>query len=328
MFRLMTLACLLTVLTPAPAAADEVRLQNGDRYTGSVVALTAGALTFKTAGGTLAVPWAQVVALTIDQPLLVRVGSNAPVTATLVTTGTDVTLQPGGAVRLGDIVALTLPQPSLTVVGGANAGFVTTSGNTEVNSLRLDGEVVARAAANRFTAGGALNRAEDRGAETAESWTGAAKYDRFLTTRMFVNANGIVTHDKFRDLDLRSAVGVGLGYQVINTPLVRLTADAGVGYVNENLATAPDDSYTAARESARLDLFVGGRRAQLFHNHDGYFGLTGEDNLFFRTQNGVRVGIAAGFVTTLQLDLDYDRSPSPGRKNTDRTFALTVGYRF
>jgi hypothetical protein len=69
-------------------------------------------------------------------------------------------------------------------------------------------------------------------------------------------------------------------------------------------------------------------RVQLFHNHDGYFGVTGDDNLFFRTQNGARVGLAAGFVTTLQLDLDYDKSPAPGRKNTDRTFALTFGYRF
>jgi hypothetical protein len=30
----------------------------------------------------------------------------------------------------------------------------------------------------------------------------------------------------------------------------------------------------------------------------------------------------------VQLDLDYDRSPSPGRSDTDRTFALTFGYRF
>jgi hypothetical protein len=36
----------------------------------------------------------------------------------------------------------------------------------------------------------------------------------------------------------------------------------------------------------------------------------------------------AGLVSTIQSDLDYDRTPAPGRKNTDRTFALTFGYRF
>ena len=47
-----------------------------------------------------------------------------------------------------------------------------------------------------------------------------------------------------------------------------------------------------------------------------------------RGQNGVRLGLAAGFVTTIEEDLDYDRRPSPGRRQTDRTFSLTLGYRF
>jgi hypothetical protein len=45
-------------------------------------------------------------------------------------------------------------------------------------------------------------------------------------------------------------------------------------------------------------------------------------------KNGVRLGVVARLVTTIQVDLDYDHSPVPGSKNTDRTFALTFGYRF
>jgi hypothetical protein len=45
-------------------------------------------------------------------------------------------------------------------------------------------------------------------------------------------------------------------------------------------------------------------------------------------QNGVRFGLVGGLVATAQLDLDYDASPAPGHRNTDRTFALTFGYRF
>jgi hypothetical protein len=56
--------------------------------------------------------------------------------------------------------------------------------------------------------------------------------------------------------------------------------------------------------------------------------VTGDDNLFVKSQTGVRLSIVANFVTTAQLDLDYDRSPSPGRRQSDRTFALTFGYRF
>jgi putative salt-induced outer membrane protein YdiY len=328
--RLLPAAVLILALTATTALADDVHLKNGDRFTGDLVSLAGGTLSFKTAYGAVQIPWTDIDAVTVTGPIIVTVGPAPPVTVTTIVADTAgrVTLQPGGAVALADIVSLARPQPAVVVTGGANAGLLTTSGNTDVNNLRVDADVVARAGANRYTTGAAVNHASDRGTETAESWTGSAKYDRFLSTRVFVNANAILTHDAFRDLDLRTALGAGLGYQVIDTALVTLTADAGLGHVNENMDASPDDSYTAARESAKLDVFVLPGRVQLFHNHDGYFGVTGEDNLFFRTQNGARIGLAAGFVTTLELDVDYDRSPAPGRENTDKTFALTFGYRF
>ena len=222
----------------------------------------------------------------------------------------------------------TRPQPPVIVDGGANAGIITTAGNTDVNNLRLDGDIVARAGVNRYTASAAVTRAEDRGVETARNWTTAFKYDRFVSTRMFLNANAILTNDRFRDLDLRTALGAGVGYQVLTTPRVTLTADGGLGYVNENLESQPDDSYTALRESVSLDAFavpgshpVLPRARRLLRRH--------------RRRQPVHQdaerhphGLAAGFVTTLRHDLDYDRSPAVGRRNTDRTFALTLGYRF
>jgi hypothetical protein len=98
--------------------------------------------------------------------------------------------------------------------------------------------------------------------------------------------------------------------------------------VNENFRTIADDSYAAAHESAGFQVQLVAERAQFFHLHDGYFGVNGDDKMFIRTQNGVRLGLAAGFVTTIEEDLDYDRRPSPGRRQTDRTFSLTLGYRF
>lgn len=69
-------------------------------------------------------------------------------------------------------------------------------------------------------------------------------------------------------------------------------------------------------------------RVQAFRHHDGYFGVTGEDNLFVRAQNGVRLALTAALVSTAQFDVDYDRSPAPGRVSTDRSVAFTLGYRF
>jgi putative salt-induced outer membrane protein YdiY len=316
MMRLFSLLLLFTLLTAAHANADELQLKNGNRLTGTTVSLTGGTLTFNTPYGTVQVPWADVASLTVTDPILV---TNAAGQVTQLT----------GAIAL-ETTALARPQPPVIIDGGANAGFVTTDGNTEVTSLRLDADVVTRAGANRYTANAAVTRAEDSGTETARNWTAGGKYDRFLNPRLFLNANAIFTSDRFRDIDLRTALGAGVGYQVLNTPRATLTADAGLGYVKENLesSAAPNDSYTALRESAALTVFLLPGRVQAFHQHDGYFGVTGDDNLFVKMQNGVRIGLAAGFVTTLRHDLDYDKSPAPGRRNVDRTLAFTLGYRF
>jgi putative salt-induced outer membrane protein YdiY len=285
-----------------------------------VVSLSGGTLTFKTDHGELQVPWAIVSALRTDAPLVVTTATAEPRLVAIDS------FAAGPA--LTDIVALQNPPPPLAWSGGAGAGILTTGGNTDISSVRLDGELVARTPRDRYTTSMVLNRAEDAGRQTASNWTTAFAYDRFLTERLFAQASTILTNDRFRDLDLRTALGAGLGYQVWNLPAATLSVNAGLGYVHENFESAEDDSYTALREAAKLDLFFVARRIAAFHHHDGYFGVTGDDNLFFRMQNGVRLALVAGFVTTAQVDVDYDRSPAPGRETTERSFSLTLGYRF
>jgi putative salt-induced outer membrane protein YdiY len=322
--------CLLAALFALPASADEVRLRNGDRITGVATSLAGGTLAFKAPAGDLKIAWADVASLAIEQPMLVTIGTAAPTSVVFAAADANgrVTLVPGGPVALTDIVALTRPQPAWVMTGGAGAGIVETAGNTQVNNVRLSGDIIARGAADRYTVSAIATHANDRGVETARNWSATGKYDRFLTSRPFANANANFTNDRFRDIDLRTALGAGLGYQIIETARTMLTADAGLAWVHENFKSIADDSYAAAHEGAGLQVQLLPDRIQLFHLHDGYFGVSGDNKMFIRTQNGVRLGLAAGFVTTIEEDLDYDRQPSPGRRQTDRTFSLTLGYRF
>jgi putative salt-induced outer membrane protein YdiY len=324
------LALFAFLLFPALAHADDVQLQNGDRITGTVVRLAGGNLIFRAAGADLTIPWNTVTSLTSTTTLRVRVANQGRQTVTAISTVApgQLMLTPGGQVAFTDIQDIGPIEPVVSLTGGANAGFLNSSGNTDVFSLRLDADAALREHANRYTFNGALNRAEDRGVTTARNWNTAFNYDRFITSRLFVNANAIFTNDQFRDLDLRTALGAGVGYQVFDTPTVKLTANGGLGWVNEDFILAPDNDYTAARESAALDVLAVPNRLLFFHKHDGYFGLSGDDNLFVKTSNGVRITIIRNFVTTLQFDLDYDPSPSPGLRSTDRTWVVSFGYRF
>ena len=325
------LLAVLSLFVARPASADQVELSTGERISGRLVSLAWGTLTFSTAYGDLYIPWEMVSGLDVESPILVTVGGARPEPAQRAsgTAAAGLTLDPGGLVAFPAITAIARPQPPIALHGTASAGFVRSGGNSDVNSLRLDSDVSIRARSNRYSATGMIVRSSDRGVETARNWSASLKYDRFVSPRFFINANAILTNDEFRDLALRSALGAGFGYQVIDDSRVKLMADAGIGWVYENLRQQPGDRYTAARESASLDVFlVLPDRLRVFHKHDGYFGVTGEDNMFIRTQNGIAIGIAGGFVTTTRLDVDYDRVPAPGRRNVDRTVAVTLGYQF
>jgi putative salt-induced outer membrane protein YdiY len=327
--RLLLLAVILLFTAAATAAADEVRLKNGDRLTGTVVSLDKGVLKFDTGHGVLDLRWADVTALGVVNPIIVTVTGQPAQTVTMVIGDNgQVTLQPGAAIALADVVALVRPEPPLKITGGANAGVLRTSGNTDVSSLRLDGEVVAKAGRNRYSGSGVVNRTSDGDDETARNATASARYDRFFSRRVYANASSIFTNDKFRDVDLRTALGLGLGYQLADNERFKVGVEGGYGYVNEDFGVAEDDSYHALRETLSADAYFGAKRLVLFHRNDVFFGVTGEDNLFVQTRNGARVALVGGLVATLQYDIDYDRSPSPGRKNSDQAVGFTFGYRF
>jgi putative salt-induced outer membrane protein YdiY len=330
--RVGLLVCLLIILAVPTASADEVRLLNGDRITGRVVSLVNGLLLLQTPNGDLRVPWPTVAALMVVEPIYVTVGTRPPVAVTIWPDGTSsgrVGFEPGGVVPVQDILSMSRPPPPrFSFDGRLNAGIVASGGNSDANTVRFAGDLVARSVANRITAGATMNRSQEQNVATARNWSTSLRYDRFFTQRFFVNGNTILSSDRLRDLSLRSAVGTGLGYQVLDLRRLKITTDAGLGYVKELSVVGTDDRYVAAQESAKVDVFVDASRFQLFHRHDGYFGLAGNDNRFVKTQNGVRVSIVRGIIATAQLDVDYDPSPVVGRQSFDRTFALNFGYQF
>jgi hypothetical protein len=327
-FRSFLVLCLLLICA-ATASADEVRLRNGDRYTGKVLELAGGTLKFDTGHGTVSVPWGDVEMLDVVQPMLVTVRHDRPrMEAVRSADGGGLVLEPAGVVvAMADLVAMAHPQ-EFRIGGDANAGVQASGGNADANSLRFDGELVAQGMGNRYTVGATVNRQSSSGVATDDKATGSVRYDRFFNPRLYANANVLLAHDQFRDLTLRTAFGSALGYQVFNTARVKLRAELGYGYVSEDFAMSPGDRYHAARDTMRLDVNIIGRRLSVFHQHDGFFGLIGSNRLFVQTRNGLRMVLVGGVVATFEYDVDYDRSALPGRKRTDHTTGLTFGYRF
>ena len=101
------------------------------------------------------------------------------------------------------------------------------------------------------------------------------------------DVRGVHTAKQFADTANTQAVpswnrfDIG-GRYVVDVQSHEVTLRAGV----TNVANR---SYWAAREALKLDVFVVPKRLQIYHEQDGYFGLTGDENLFLRTRSGGRI---------------------------------------
>lgn len=167
-------------------------------------------------------------------------------------------------------------------------------------------------------------------------------YAHFINDQWYGYAHGLFTNDRLQDIKLRSAFGIGAGYQIFATDDLNLSIEAGPDYVNVDFYDYPyqcqkrlpadpgacsrikDRSNVAGRWSTRYDQWFWNRAVQLFHMHEG---LAASD-LFIRTRTGIRVPLWYGFQIVNEIQVDYFSRPAPGKEKFDTRYLFNIGYGF
>ncbi len=328
----MSMLCLSLA---ASALADEVVLANGDRISGKVVRKETSSLVFKTPyAGNLNIEWSEIRRITTDEPISLYFEGGSRLVGTMRSDQDGSVIVTGETVSSGPIPLEKLqyinPSPEISgdglkVSGHVNAGYSSTAGNSETTKFYLDSEGVFRTRDNRFTLGARGAQAEDEGVETESSWLGYGKYDHFISKNWYAYANGNFENDRFKDIRLRTTLGLGSGYQFYETDKTNLALEGGITYVNTDAIDGEDDSYPAARLGLKFDRLLYAK-LKFFHSNEAYISLDDADEVFVRSQTGLRVPLVDKLNATAQYNIDWDSQPSAGRDKTDRALLLTLGY--
>lgn len=331
----MALLLALALLQPLSGLADEVVMKNGDRISGSIVSKDEQVLVIKTDyAGELKITWANVVRLQSDNPVWVYLQDGTRMKGRLVMGAQDELAVDAGnakaAIPVADVRWIN-PPPELSgegvkMSGHANVGYASSSGNTDTEKWYLDAEAVARTRDNRYTLGAESRSTEDSGVKTESNWLGYMKYDHFITKKWYGYANGNFENDKFKDIRLRSTLGLGSGYQFLESPKTNLSLEGGLNYVDTDFYAGEDDDYPAARWALKFDHKLFNSELQFFHAHEVYVGINDTRKTFLRSQTGLRVPLYKNLNATAQYNLDWDNNPTDGRVKTDKTTMLTLGY--
>ncbi|MGD8762563.1 MAG: DUF481 domain-containing protein [Desulfobacteraceae bacterium] len=317
-----------------PVLADEIHLINGDRITGKFIKMGDNQLIFETDyAGRVSINWRKVAQLITDTPVRVVLSDGNILETTDLNENTVATYpekKEKEDFNLTQVMAINPEQkPSVKITARVNAGAEIERGNTDTDDFYVDGEFIARTENHRWTVGGELDKEKSSGDTTAEDWLVYGKYDYFLTEKWFLYFNTLFEHDKFADLDLRSTVGVGPGYQFFESEELNLSASAGPAYVSEDFIEAGNNDFYAAQWLVSYDQYFFKKFVQLFHKQNGYVSLEDSENWLIETRQGLRFPIYKGFTATVQYIYDYDNNPSAdAEEKWDSEFMLLLGYQF
>jgi len=325
------------ITTTFPATADELRLSNGDVISGQLIRMEENKLIFETGyAGEISVNWTDVINLITDDPIKVILtdgkvleGFSRKASANMMRMETE-KLETPSDVKLSEVAAINPEEkPVVKITARTNVGITQDRGNTDRDSLRLDGDFIARTAKSRYTLRGELNKEKVKGDTTVENWLAFGGYSYFLSQKWFLFADTIFEHDKFADLDLRSTLGAGVGHQFFESETLNLAVAAGPAWVNEDFKKADDDHYSAGQLLFNYDQFFFNKFVQLFHRQASSIKLSDTDKWLIRTRQGLRFPIYKGFTTTLQYNYDYNNDPSPeADEKWDSQLMFLLGWQF
>ena len=223
------LYCLGVSLLALPlrfAAADEIRMKNGDRLTGEIVRMEKDLLIFKSAYAEekLSIDWKEIDCISSDRDLPTEFKNNEFLIG-------KVSCPESGQVQvesmlLGKSSPMPLNQlqsvnPS-TYSGFFNLGGTLNSGNTDTRALNVATLFQVRTRKHRFTVGAKHNYAAANGVATARNSSASLKYDFFTSEKVYSYAQSLTEQDHFANLNLRNTEGLGMGYQFFDTRQISL----------------------------------------------------------------------------------------------------------
>ncbi len=337
--------------------ADEVLLKNGDKITGTILHKSGSTLEIKTPyADKVVIKWAAIDTLSSDKPISVTLKDKQELIGLAGTSENNaLTVKSGGVYDTHPIPLTEVAEINKKFFSGsANFGGGLAGGNTERQNYHADANILMRGRDDKVTLGGQYNYGDNTSNPNgnkndpipaarpsnqlnARNWQLYGTAAHFFTPKWYGYAHGLFTNDRLQDIKLRSAFGVGAGYQIFESEDLNLSVEAGPDYYNLNFYDFPfncnvagtcnlgplqDRDGIAGRWAVNYDQFIWNKAVQLFHSHEG---LVASD-LFIRSRTGYRVPIWNGIMFTNEVQVDYLSKPAPGKQSVDYRYMFNIGY--
>jgi putative salt-induced outer membrane protein len=327
---------LLLAFASLSAFADQVRFKNGDQLTGEILKSDAKDLLINTkVAGQVTVSWPEIQELHSDLPLHIVLADGKELVGRMATR--DGRLE----IAVGEGVTVEAPKESVVARsllrrwdGGVDTGFELTRGNSKTRNFRFAFAAARRVSHREMTVyAESLYSIDDvPGASphvSANENRGGARFDYdFASSRFFMFANTDFMTDALQGLNLRSVVGGGIGYHLIDRDNATLNLLGGANFTRENYAEV-QRNLAAGQVGEELTLKLG-KSTSLLQNLAFFPGLTRNDRGEYRSS------FSLGTITKISKWLGwqnnfsdvYVTNPPAGKKQNELVFTSGLHLAF
>ncbi len=216
-------------------------------------------------------------------------------------------------------------RPPGAVRFAGDVGFVSTGGNSSVQTLNLGDKIVATAAHFTFTQQFGIVHGRSRGTTVSSNWQALARAD--LSVQKIVAAYAAVTWDRniFSGVSARVATNTGLSASVVRTSTDKLVFEGGVSYTTQ---------HGVGSTGVNRDFF-GGRAATSYVHHIGPHAAVSQSvellpdfhdsaDLRVNTESDLLAPLTRQIAMKFSYIIHYDGVPEPGYLSTDRLFTTGI----
>lgn len=340
-YRMLVAAACLTLFVQS-GYADEIVLKNGDRLTGKIVHLVDGKLVFKSdAAGEVTVELSNIQTFSSTEPITVNLKDSTGFKQKVLSSeagrfavqGTEDLKAQQFAVT--DIVSINPPpKPIPKWTGDVSVGITSTHGNTRTDMISANANATKRTEQDRTTVSADYAKGTQRDPDTGEDvtiedwWRAKGKYDYFFSKKGYGYLDVRYEKDAVAQLDRRVIVGVGGGYQWVESDDMNFSTEFGLASLYEKFRNQTDsNSELSFQVGYNFDKKLR-KNVKFTHDLTYYPAIDKFSDYYLTTTAGIRADFTDNIFMTLKAIFNYDATPATGRGSTDTKYFLGLGYRF
>ena len=223
--------------------------------------------------------------------------------------------------------ALTEPAPFLAQKGNIKIAAEDSTGNNRISKYNVDARSEWRYYESRHTFALVYQEESAESQTTRNMWRTSYQYDQFFTRQWFATGNAFYEEDEFKDIDQRTSVGAGMGYQFLETNYLNLLGKGTINYVDEQLTNGTDRTRPAFLWNLDFAWKFNDKGMEFFHRHVMMQSFDLGDDFEINTLTGFKYPINGHFSSVIQLEYDYDNLPADGTVDKkDQKWSVGVDY--